>query len=409
MSQLSTRAKLGLLSTLYFSQGLPFGFFVQALPVLLREQGLSLPAISMTSLLALPWALKFAWAPRVDASPRRKRWIVPLQWGSASVMFITAMLDPSKLLWAVLAAVFIANLLAATQDIATDGLAVDELDYEERGLGNGVQVAGYRVGMIVGGGLMLVIFDYTGWALTFGTIGVLLLVASIPILLRDEPPRERTLDDGEPMDWRAILAIVKRPGMASWLLVLVLYKFGESLAGGMLRPYLVDLGMREAQIGWMLGAAGFTSGLLGALAGGWGAQKLGRRRALILFGALQTLGVTLYALAALGANELPMLYLFCIIEHFTGGLATAALFTMMMDRCQEHSGGTDYTVQASVVVLSTGLASSLSGFVAMKFGYAFHFWLGGTLSILGLLAVIALLSRQKEHPAGQNPAGASNS
>ena len=96
MSTLSTRAKLGLLSTLYFSQGLPFGFFVQALPVLLREQGLSLPAISMTSLLALPWALKFAWAPWVDAAPQRKRWIVPLQWSLASVMFVTVMLDPAS-------------------------------------------------------------------------------------------------------------------------------------------------------------------------------------------------------------------------------------------------------------------------------------------------------------------------
>lgn len=393
MSKLSTRSKLGLLSTLYFSQGLPFGFFVQALPVLLREQGLSLPAISMTSLLALPWALKFAWAPWVDSSPKRKHWIVPLQWGSAAVMFITALLNPSTMLWAVLVAVFLANLLAATQDIATDGLAVDELDYEERGLGNGIQVAGYRVGMIVGGGLMLVIFDYTGWALTFGSLGVLLLAASIPILMRDEPARERTLDDGEPMNWRAILDIAKRPGMPTWLLVLILYKFGESLAGGMLRPYLVDLGMREAQIGWMLGTAGFTSGLLGALAGGWGAQKLGRKRALILFGALQTFGVTLYAVAALGANDLWMLYTFCIIEHFTGGLATATLFTMMMDRCQEHSGGTDYTVQASVVVLSTGIAGSMSGFVAAKFGYLFHFWFGSTLNILGLLIIIALLAR----------------
>ena len=393
MSKLSTRSKLGLLSTLYFSQGLPFGFFVQALPVLLREQGLSLPAISMTSLLALPWALKFAWAPWVDSSPKRKHWIVPLQWGSAAVMFITALLNPSTMLWAVLVAVFLANLLAATQDIATDGLAVDELDYEERGLGNGIQVAGYRVGMIVGGGLMLVIFDYTGWALTFGSLGVLLLAASIPILMRDEPTRERTLDDGEPMNWRAILDIVKRPGMPTWLLVLILYKFGESLAGGMLRPYLVDLGMREAQIGWMLGTAGFTSGLLGALAGGWGAQKLGRKRALILFGALQTFGVTLYAVAALGANDLWMLYTFCIIEHFTGGLATATLFTMMMDRCQEHSGGTDYTVQASVVVLSTGIAGSMSGFIAAKFGYLFHFWFGSTLNILGLLIIIALLAR----------------
>ena len=35
----STAAKLGLLASLYFAQGLPFGFFTQALPVILREQG----------------------------------------------------------------------------------------------------------------------------------------------------------------------------------------------------------------------------------------------------------------------------------------------------------------------------------------------------------------------------------
>ena len=101
----------------------------------------------------------------------------------------------------------------------------------------------------------------------------------------------------------------------------------------------------------------------------------------------------LQAVAALGANDLWMLYTFCIIEHFTGGLATATLFTMMMDRCQEHSGGTDYTVQASVVVLSTGIAGSMSGFIAAKFGYLFHFWFGSTLNILGLLIIIALLAR----------------
>src|SRR5262249_54585168 len=90
-----TAAKLGLLGSRYFSQGLPFGFFTQALPILLRKQGASLGAIGLTTLLALPWALKFLWAPAVDryALPhvgRRKSWIVPLQIGAVLVLGVLA-------------------------------------------------------------------------------------------------------------------------------------------------------------------------------------------------------------------------------------------------------------------------------------------------------------------------------
>jgi len=63
---MTRRHKILLLTALYAAQGLPFGFFTQALPVLLRDAGLSLKAISATSLLFLPWALKFLWAPFVD-------------------------------------------------------------------------------------------------------------------------------------------------------------------------------------------------------------------------------------------------------------------------------------------------------------------------------------------------------
>ncbi len=53
---------LALLAALYFAQGLPYGFFTQALPVVLRESGFSLIAISATGVLFAPWALKFLWA-----------------------------------------------------------------------------------------------------------------------------------------------------------------------------------------------------------------------------------------------------------------------------------------------------------------------------------------------------------
>ena len=51
---ISPAVKLGLLGSLYFSQGLPFGFFTQALPVMLREEEYSLAQIGLASMLDMP-------------------------------------------------------------------------------------------------------------------------------------------------------------------------------------------------------------------------------------------------------------------------------------------------------------------------------------------------------------------
>lgn len=398
---ISSFAKLGLLATLYLSQGLPFGFFVQALPVLLREQGLSLPKIGLTSLLALPWALKFLWAPIIDATPRRRRVIIGLQVASAALMCVVAGLDPTTSMTLLLVAVLCTNLLAATQDIATDGLAVQLLSFEERGAGNSVQVAAYRVGMILGGGVLLIVFHHFGWAWTFGGLGVLLVLASVPIAMyRDEQLQPDLADEapGGPkragIQMRMLLDFVRRPGVAAWLWVLVAYKGGEALAGGMLRPFLVDRGLGTDEIGWLLGGAGFTAGLLGAVAGGLGATRLGRWRALFGFGVLQVVGQASYVLVALGWGHDVGLWGAVLLEHFTGGLATAALFTMMMDVCDERSAGTDYTIMASVVVMTVGVGQALSGFVASQADYVGVFVLATALAALGMGVIVWDLRRR---------------
>ncbi|MBI4864967.1 MAG: MFS transporter, partial [Candidatus Riflebacteria bacterium] len=98
---MTSRRKLALLSSLYFSQGLPYGFFVQALPVLLREAGVSLEVIGLTSLLALPWAFKFLWAPLVDRFDgsglgRRRGWILPLQGIAVATLAGMGFIDPGS-------------------------------------------------------------------------------------------------------------------------------------------------------------------------------------------------------------------------------------------------------------------------------------------------------------------------
>src|SRR3546814_4112893 len=105
----------------------------------MRQSGYSLLGISATSLLFVPWALKFLWAPYVDRHGTRRGWLLPLQLATALGAALLAMLDLSQSLRLVFVALVIFNLLAATQDIATDGLAVHLLQGRDRGLANGIR------------------------------------------------------------------------------------------------------------------------------------------------------------------------------------------------------------------------------------------------------------------------------
>ena len=405
-----TSTKLGLLGALYLSQGLPYGFFTQALPALLRTMGLSLPDIGLASLLALPWALKFLWAPWVDrwqlpGVGRRRSWILGIQIITALAMFGLGVVRPDAQISLLMAAFLVTNLLAATQDIATDGLAVELLSPSERGVGNGVQVAGYRVGMILGGGALLVVFDKLGWQATFWGMALLLAVAAVPISLFHEPPSAPPSAGGQtPLSWRGALGgFVSRPGAWAWLGVVMAYKAGESLGGAMLKPMLVDLGLSLTELGALTGTAGFSAGLVGALIGGAAVTRFGAGGSLVVFGVLQSLTVAAYAVvptlgvAALGAP----IYVLTVLEHLCGGMATAALFTRMMDACAPETEGTDYTVQASAVVIATGGAATLSGFVAENLGYSGHFLLSGLLSLaaVGLIALAKPPNAPSSQPA----------
>jgi predicted MFS family arabinose efflux permease len=166
---------------------------------------------------------------------------------------------------------------------------------------------------------------------------------------------------------------LRRPGVWRILVVLFLYKAGAYLATGMLRPFLSDAGFTIAEVGKMLGTFGFVAGLLGALGGGLAVTRLGRRRALLIFGVVQAAAVFGFATLVYGTPTRNDFYVVCTAEHFASGLGTASLFTAMMDWCRADHAATDYTVQASAVVIATTLATIASGLLAEAYGYGFTF------------------------------------
>lgn len=383
--------KLLLFTALYLAQGLPYGFFTQALPVLMRQSGYSLLSISATTFLFVPWALKFLWAPYVDRYGTRRRWLLPLQLATALGAALLAALDLSQSLRLVFVALVIFNLLAATQDIATDGLAVHLLQGRDRGLANGIQVGGYRLGMVLGGGLLLWIYSLAGWRPMFLTMAGLLALTVLPVLrLRDSAQAAARVATATTAGWRRRL---RQPRFALFALLICCYRFGDSMGAALVGPFMKDVGLSLAQIAWLKGTLASASALLGAAAGGWLAFTAGRRTALLIGGLSQTLSLVLYALAAMGVGGYGLIASACIAEHVLGGAATVALFTLMMDAADLDYASTDYTLLACATVLAQGAATLSAGAVAQWCGYAPMFVASVLLSAGGCLLLVMALDR----------------
>lgn len=379
------------LISLYMVQGLPHGFFGQAMPVMLREQGVDLRSIGLMSLVALPWALKFIWAPMLDRftlipGEYRRSWILAM---NHTAVLVLAGLSFVPLPWliddgiiTIVIVLILVNLLTATQDIATDAMAVENLSLKERGLGNGIQVGGYRIGMVLAGGALLSFYSYIGWQAALLSVAALMLVGSVPLYFWK--PRKHMVEPSNM--WSQWQGFFRLDGALIWLLLIAVYKFGDAFGTQMIRPYLSDLGLGLDQMGTLLGVGGFAAGLLGALLGGLLVGRIPRAMALLIFLVLEGLAIMAYALVSIDS---PITYWSSVVfEHVAGGMATAGLFTVMMDRCRENNEGADYALQSCLVIVTGMIAGGLSGYSASLLGYNMHFLMAGVACFIALGAVI---------------------
>lgn len=399
---LSRGRKIALLGALYLAQGLPFGFFTLALRVVLRQAGYSLTAISALSLLFLPWALKFLWAPAVDRLGRRRTWLLGLQAASVVAALLLSQIDLEDNLAIILAGAFLFNLIAASQDIVTDGLAVRILDARERGLANGIQVGAYRIGMILGGGFLLWVFARSNWSVMFLCMAGLLALTTIPVWSLEERgeivPSERPATGYLLAGW---LNRLLTPSVLGMGLLIFFYRFGDQMAASLFGPFLTDFGLSTEMIALMKGTIGSLTSVIGAAIGGWFAYSVGRRYALLVSGIGQAGCYVLYVLAAAKIGGVAILWWATILEGVIGTMATVALFTLMMDASDPEHAGTDYTLLASVVVLVGSLGDVSGALIADRFGYATAFATGMSLALLGCLALVWTLDR---HPISERVA-----
>lgn len=411
MSARPTYSTLGLLLTLYIAQGLPSGFITQALPVIMRKYDASLVLISWAGLLLVPAALKFAWAPVLDRwySVRwgqGRSWILPLQITSAFLVMGIGWLDPTSLgsLTTAIPFFMIIMLVAwmgATHDIAADGLATRVLGSHERGEGNAMQVVGYRVGIILGGGVVLMLLSQVGWRWLFISIGLLILLNTIPIARYREPqwPHQQTARVPKTRrHWRVWLQeefgyFWHTPVLKAWLVVLLVFKIADALSSGMVRVMMFDMGLGEARIGLWGSIAGSAGSVLGALLGAWALRHISRAQALLYFNGLQAITTGLYALAAWQYEQKQywfspeQIFWFNALEHVAASMALVSILAVVMDQARPAHAGSDFTFQVCLMTLLSGGAHLVAGNLAEVLGYSRHFLLSGVVGLFCLIPI----------------------
>lgn len=385
------------LAFLYLAQGLPFGFFAHAVPVLLNRTH---PAelVGLSGILAVPWGFKFLFGPFVDRVTRRRSVIVPVNAACVVSLFVLGLARPSPdHLAPLLAGFFIVSVFSAMQDVATDALALDVLRPDERGTGGAVQVAAQRVGIIAGGGGVLGIIDFIGYREAFWLMAIAIAAFTVPVFgIREAPRAVQPRGSADSASPGLLRTFITHPGSKAILGLLVCFKLGDALAAGMVTRWFVKQGLSNADIAWTRGFIGGVAAIVGALAGGALFRLAGHKVALVTVGALQTLAIFLYVGldvlhpvgAGLGPMRLDVYSAASVVEHALGGAATAALFARMMDLCRDEARATDYTVQACVLVLVTGAGILTSGFIVGAIGLRGLFLVA---SVVGLLAPLGVL------------------
>jgi MFS family permease len=178
--------------------------------------------------------------------------------------------------------------------------------------------------------------------------------------------------------------------MGLWSLIVILYIFGTSMIWGMLRPFLVDLGLSMTDIGLMIGIVAFSAGIPAALATGLIVKPLGRKKALIYVGLFQAAALSTYLLPTFGWKSLPILYAASIVAQMGMCAAETVICVIAMDKSRRAFPGTDYAVQNSLMYFSGILAMVVSGFIAQKIGYQGLF----LLSIASILATVGLIAKR---------------
>lgn len=413
-----------------FSAGLPLALSFGTLSYWLTRIGTSKGEIGLFTLLTLPYALKFVWAPFMDRLPlpvfarlfgRRRGWILASQIGAIAAILGVGLSDPAPghLMGTAVMACLIA-FFSASQDIVIDAYRVELLDLRQQGAGAGAYQIGYRIAMLVSGGGALIVAGYFGYTAAYVVMAAMMSVGVATVLMCPEPAVSDSADAEHRHDevqsltrgrsgyalvlrqvagWlyaAAVAPFLEFMSRRGWIVILafvLFYKFGDTLASMLTGPFYLELGFSEAQIGALSKPIGIAATIIGAVIGGAMVFSQGMIRSLWISGIFQLVSNLMFVILAEVGAELWLLGLTVGVENLASGMGGAVFIAYMSSLCNVSYTATQYALLSSLANVGRTLFSAPAGFLAETVDWSTFFLLTTVAALPGLVLLWVVTTR----------------
>ena len=392
-----------------FSCGLPLLLTASTLQAWMVDEKVDLTVIGLFSLVGLPYAFKFLWAPIMDryVPPflgRRRGWMLLAQLALMAVIGALGVSNPKSHPAAIAALACVVAFASASQDIVVDAYNTEILRPQEYGLGSTLYATGYRVAMLVSGAVALILADHMSWTSVYLLMSAVMLVGAATSFWAPEPQLHvkppAKLSDAVITPLREFFS---RPGSWAVLIFLVLYRIDYNMTWTMTTPFMMSIGFSKTDIGLVTKGFGLAATIVGGLLGGGLMFRLGICRAMIVFGIAQAASSLSYMLLARLGHHYAMMVTAISVENLCGGMANAAFTAFMMSLCDKRFTATQFALITSFMAQSRYVAGAPSGYLAQSLGWPTFFFV---CAFTGIPALV-MLWRAKNWPLpseGQEPA-----
>lgn len=381
-----------------FSAGLPVVLVFDVLSLWLRASGVSLEAIGLFSLVGLIYSLKFLWAPLLDRVElplfsihlgRRRAWMLACQLPIVLGLWLMSTTDPTRDLSVVAALAVMVALLSATQDIAIDAWRIEaSVDGAEHGIMAAAYQWGYRIAVLVGGAVPLMLAGPFGWNVSYAAMAALMGIGVAATLAAPRQAREQA-PSAERAGLKAAFGeplrdFFRRHGSSAALVLALVCAYRlPDLVRSIMGPFFLDLGFTLVEVAEIRRVFGMAMTMAGVAAGGFAVARFGMSRALLLGAAFATASSLGFAWLAIQGRDVSALVVTTALEHASAGFAGTCLIAYMSSLISPRFAATQYALLSSIFTLPGRLLASASGLIVEQAARTAE--RGGLLSPLGAL------------------------
>ncbi|WP_374175331.1 MFS transporter [Flavobacterium tructae] len=399
---------------LNFASGLPYAIIISVSVIMYKNLGISNEDIGIyTSLLYLPWVIKPLWSPFIELTGTKRKWFLSMQLLISIAFLVVGFTIPASGFFMMTLAIFwVAAFASASNDIASDGFYLLVLPKEQQSFFLGIRSTFYRLSMLAGNGLIVLLAGYLehkygdntkAWSYTMIIVGLLMTFITLYNFIFTPKEEINTLESTDKTHHQNFATIFtsffQKKQIGIILAFILVFRLGESQLLKMLSPFLLDgrelggMGLDTEAVGIIYGTLGIFALTVGGILGGIALSKHGLTKWMLpMFLTMHLPILGFIGLAHFQPQDIfhlhinlyffeinsPLNLYTCItviLEQFGYGFGFTGFMMYLIHVAEGESKTAHYALATGFMALGMMLPGMLSGFIQKYLGYEnFFIW-----------------------------------